>query len=215
MCHIAFRLCKKSVSILFIRSLQALEGHIEVSHNLLFSRLNKSCSLSLSSKERSLWHPPEPLQQLHIFLVLRAPDTVLQMGPHECRAEGDNLSLPAGCPSFDATQDAVGLPGCKCLLLASVKLFAHHTPKSSLGLLSMSSSASLYAYVGLSLLKCNTLQLALLNLIRFTWFHFSGLSRSLWMASLSSIVSTGPFSLVSSANLLKGHLIPLCHRQRC
>ena len=151
-----------------------------------------------------------------------APHFSCPEGPRHSTADGTSRvqsrggqSLPAGCPSFDATQDAVGLPGCKCLLLASVKLFAHHTPKSSLGLLSMSSSASLYAYVGLSLLKCNTLQLALLNLIRFTWFHFSGLSRSLWMASLSSIVSTGPFSLVSSANLLKGHLIPLCHRQRC
>ncbi|KAK4807231.1 LOW QUALITY PROTEIN: hypothetical protein QYF61_024351 [Mycteria americana] len=51
--------------------------------------------------------------------------------------------------------------------------------------------------------------LALLNLMKFTWAHFSSLSRSLWMASLLSSISTAPLSLVSSANLLRVHSIPL------
>jgi len=39
-----------------------------------------------------------------------------------------------------------------------------------------------------------SLHLALLNLIRFSWVHFSSLSRSLWMDSLLSNASTAPFS---------------------
>ena len=55
------------------------------------------------------------------------------------------------------------------------------------------------------------MHLALLNLIRFSWAHFSSLSRSLWMASLPSSVLTAPLSLVSSANLLRVyHFFMLC-----
>ncbi|KAK4815602.1 hypothetical protein QYF61_004817 [Mycteria americana] len=45
--------------------------------------------------------------------------------------------------------------------------------------------------------------------MRFTWADLSSLSRTLWMASLPSRVSTTPLSLVSSANLLRVHSIPL------
>jgi len=45
-------------------------------------------------------------------------------------------------------------------------------------------------------------------LITFLWAHFWSLSRSLWMAYLPSFKSTAPFSLVSSANLLRLHSIP-------
>ena len=52
--------------------------------------------------------PLDPLQQLHIFPVLGAPDldTVLQMGPYEDRAERDNhLPVPAGHPRcFEITE---------------------------------------------------------------------------------------------------------------
>jgi len=58
----------------------------------------------------------------------------------------------------------------------------------------------LYKYLGLPQPKCSTLHLALLNLFRFSWAHFSSLSRSLWMASLPSSVLTAPLSLVLSAN---------------
>ena len=71
------------------------------------------------------------------------------------------------------------------------------------------SSLSLYKYQGLLLPKCNALHLALLNLIRFIWAHFSSLSRSLWMTFLPSSVSTAVLSSVSSANLLRVHVIPL------
>jgi len=42
-------------------------------------------------------------------------DIVLQMGSHKSRVEGENhLPQPADCASLDATQDAIGLLGCKC-----------------------------------------------------------------------------------------------------
>ncbi|KAK4817090.1 hypothetical protein QYF61_027921 [Mycteria americana] len=69
----------------------------------------------------------------------------------------------------------------------------------STGLLSIHSFPSL----------CRSLHLALLNFMRFTWAHSSSLSRSLWMTSLPSSKSTALLSLVSSANLLRVHSIPL------
>jgi len=58
--------------------------------------------------------PLDPLQELHVLPVVGAPgpDTVLQMGPHKSRVEGENpLPLPAGHPLFNAAQNTVGLPG--------------------------------------------------------------------------------------------------------
>ena len=72
----------------------------------------------LQSSDHLCGPPLDPLQQF--FLVLRATDldTGLQKRPHNGRAEGDNpLPLPAGHPSSDAAQDAVGLRGRKCTLL--------------------------------------------------------------------------------------------------
>jgi len=75
-----------------------------------------------------------------------------------------------------------------------------HTPKSfSSELLSSHSLPSLYLCLGLPRLRCRTLHLALLNFMRLAWAHLSSLSRSLWIASLPSSVSTAPLSLVSSA----------------
>ncbi len=54
----------------------------------------------LQPSDRLCGPPLHPLEQLHIFLVLWAPDldTILQRGPH--RVEGDNhLPLSAGHPS--------------------------------------------------------------------------------------------------------------------
>ncbi|NXC18656.1 CL004 protein, partial [Corythaeola cristata] len=48
-----------------------------------------------------------------------------------------------------------------------------------------------------------------LAFIRFAQAHLSSLSRSLWMACLPSSMFTTPHSLVSSANLLRVHLIQL------
>jgi len=77
------------------------------------------------------------------------PDTVLQLRPHKDRTERNNqLSLPAGHPSFDGIQDTVGLLGCKCIHLVRVKLFVYHFFFA--GLLLMNSSPSLYIYLRLS-----------------------------------------------------------------
>ena len=48
---------------------------------------------------------------LHMLGALSL-DTVLQMGSLKGRAEGSSgFCLPAGHPSFDATQDTIDLPG--------------------------------------------------------------------------------------------------------
>jgi len=80
--------------------------------------------------------PLDPLQQFHVFLVLRAPelDTGLQVGSHQCRAEGQNpLSRPAGHAAFGAAQDMAGFLGCKCTLVTHVQLFTHQYPQVLLG----------------------------------------------------------------------------------
>jgi len=56
----------------------------------------------------------DPLQQLPVFPVLRAPelDIGLQMGSHQNSVEGQNcLPRPASQTSFDAAQDMAGLLG--------------------------------------------------------------------------------------------------------
>jgi len=63
----------------------------------------------------------------------------------------------------------------------------------------------------ITLLMCRTLYLAFLNLVRFTQVHFLSLSRSLWIAFCHSGTSTAPLRLVSSANLLRVHSIPVVH----
>ena len=48
------------------------------------------------------------------------------MGTQESRVKGNNhLPHPTGQPSFDGTQDVIGLLGCKHMLLAHVQLFDH------------------------------------------------------------------------------------------
>ncbi|KAK4814468.1 hypothetical protein QYF61_018986 [Mycteria americana] len=76
--------------------------------------------------------PLHGLQQLHVLLVLRAPelDAVLQVRSHQSRVEGQNLlPRPAGHASFNAAQDTVGLLGCECTLLAHAQLFVHQYPQ--------------------------------------------------------------------------------------
>ncbi|KAK4814330.1 hypothetical protein QYF61_014844 [Mycteria americana] len=76
--------------------------------------------------------PLDSLQQLHVLLVLRAPelDAALQVGSHQSGVEGQNpLPRPAGHASFDASQGTVGLLGCERTLLAHVQLFVHQYPQ--------------------------------------------------------------------------------------
>ena len=72
--------------------------------------------------------PLDSLQQLCILPVPGAPglNTVLQMGPHKGRAEGDN-PLPSRCyPFFNAAPYTP--QGCKHTLLVHVELFTYQDP---------------------------------------------------------------------------------------
>jgi len=133
-----------------------------------------------------------------------------QKRPHQCRLEGqDHLPWPAVHTSFDAAQDMAGFLGCESILLAHVQLAIHQYPQVfSAGLCSTLSSLSLHWQWLLPLPRCKTLHLELLKLIMFTWAHCPSLSRSLWMVSQPSPVSTAPHSLESSANLPRVHSTP-------
>ena len=172
-------------------------------------------------------HPGPPLtlpQQIHVFLVLRAPelDARLQVRSHHRIMEHNRgtESPPLICWScFSWWSPGYGCPsGLQAHVVVSRPTFHPPvTPKSVLaGLLSFPLSTSLYWYRGFPWPGCRTLHLALLNIMRFTWAQFSSLSRSLWMTSYPSGVLTAPLILVSPANLLRVHLIHcLCHWWRC
>ena len=121
-----------------------------------------------------------------MLLVLRTPalGTRLQMGPHEGRVEGDDLLLPDDHLCFVAAQDAVGHLGCKCALLAHIKLLVHQNLQVLLHRADLSEFYSQSVLISRKALT-QAQQLAMLNLIRFTWVHFS---RSLWMVFLPSVV---------------------------
>ena len=123
---------------------------------------------------------------------------------------GQTTPSPCWPATLVAAQDAVCLWGYKRTLLAYVQTFVHQAPKScSAEMLSVRSFPSLCTYLGLPQPMFNTLHLGLLNLIRFTYAHFSRLFGSLWMTSVPSVVSVAPLSLVSSSDLLRVHSIPL------
>ena len=132
------------------------------------------------------------LQELSILLVLGSPelDTVFQMWPHKGRVEGDSfLPLPAGHPSVDASQDTVGLPGCKSTLLAHIQLFTHQDPQV---LLYRAALCRLFSHsVQISGIATNKRQ------------HTSLLLKLVQVpldASLPPVLSTAPHSLVLSTN---------------
>ena len=85
---------------MFITSLSILEGHNE------------------ASLQPSLFQTEQV--QFHQSLL----DTILQLGPHEVKADRDSHPpAPAGQPSSDATQDNIGSSGCKYTLLVYVRFF--------------------------------------------------------------------------------------------
>jgi len=148
-------------------------------------------------------------QKLHILPAPEAPglDLVLQMGPPKGRAEEDNhLPLPAATPLLMQPRILLAFRAARahCCLMSSSSSTRTTSPSSQV--YSQGVLLSLYTYLGLSQSKCNTLHLALLNLFQFNQVHFSSLSRDYWMASLPSLAA---LSLVSSANLLRAHSIPL------
>ena len=88
-------------------------------------------------------------KQVHVSPVLRTPhlDAVLQVRPHQHRAEGeDHLHQPVAHASFDAAQDTVGFLGCEGTLLAHVQLAIHQNPQVffSRAVLKILSYSSLY-----------------------------------------------------------------------
>ncbi|KAK4824741.1 hypothetical protein QYF61_018213 [Mycteria americana] len=138
-CPVTTGLAKKSVPVFPIGSLEVLEGCSKVS--LQPSRLQaEQPQLSQPVLVGEVLQPSDhfcglaldPLQQLHVLLVLRAPelDTGFQVGSHQSRVEGQNhLPQPAGHASSDAAQDTVGLLHCKRTLLPHVQLFVHQYPQ--------------------------------------------------------------------------------------
>lgn len=82
-----------------------------------------------------------------------------------------------------------------CYLMSNFS--STNMPKSFfMWLLSVHSSPSLYWYQGLPWSRCRTLHLTLLNFTRLIWILFSSLSRSLWRASLISVISAASRSFV-------------------
>ena len=193
--------CKKSVLPLLISSLQVLEDHTEASGEpSLLQAKEAQLFLSFFKGLQPSDHPPgpplDPIQQLHVLLVLRAPGMGpgLQMETHKGRAQGDSpLSLPAATP-------LLMLPR----ILLVLQLFIHQDPQV---LLWRAALKEFFSYsVLISGITSTHVQHFALDLIKS---HFLSVSRSLWMASVPSVVSIAPLSLVSSAILLKVHLIPL------
>ena len=98
--------------------------------------------------------PLDPLQQLHIFPVLGAPDldAVLQVGPRKGRAERDNhtpsllTNPPLMSPGYHwSSKQQEHITG-TCSVFHPKGLLG---PPFSTGLLSRSSSPSQYTYLGL------------------------------------------------------------------
>jgi len=127
-------------------------------------------------------------------------------------------SPPSTCQraSLHAVQDISGLLVCERTLLAHVQLFIHQYPQVLLGRAPLNPfiPQPLLIGSGVALIQVQDLALGLVEpheVHTGPLFHFSSLSRSLWMTSHPSGVSTAPLSLVSSANLLKVHSISLSH----
>jgi len=122
-------------------------------------------------------------------------------GPHHGRAERDNNPPPLLATPIFPDQDAVGLLCYRHTLMDHIRLFIHQDPWV---LLSRATLKEFSQSLHISKIAPNQEQhLALFNPFRFTWDHFSSLSKSLWMASHSSTMWTTSFSLASLAKLLK------------
>ncbi|PKU42021.1 hypothetical protein llap_7679 [Limosa lapponica baueri] len=154
--------------------------------------------------------------QDHDVLILGAPelDAVLQMESHQSGVEGENhLPQPAGHASFDTTQDAVGLLGCECTLSTHVELLIPQQLQILLGRAFLNPFSPQPVFLpGVALTQVQDLASALLSLSRFTQGHFLSLSRSRWMSSHPTGMSTTPLSLVSSANLLRVNSNSPCNK---
>ncbi|KAK4815122.1 hypothetical protein QYF61_017397 [Mycteria americana] len=174
--------------------------------------VTKAFGLSLKRKvfhpsDRFRGPPLDLLQQLHVLLVLRAPElgAVLQVGSHQNRAESQNhLPRPAGHAALDAAQDTVGLLGCERTLSAHVQLFIHQYPQVLL--LRAALDSVIPQPVLIPAVAATQMQDPALGLVEpheVHMGHFLSLSRSLWMTSHPS----GRASTVASAVFSKAEKV--------
>ena len=116
-------------------SLQVLEGHDKSPQSLLQAKQAQLLQPFFIGELLQSFFVPffwDPLQQLHIILVMRVPslDAEFWTGPQKGRTEEEShLSLSALQSSFDAAQDTTGLPGYRCTLLAPVQPFICQDPQ--------------------------------------------------------------------------------------
>ena len=131
----------------------------------------------------------DALQQLHVSPALRTPhlDAGLQVMPHQHSVEGQipSLTLLATLlwmqPRIQLAFWAARAP---CWLTSStLRCFFSRAALNPF-------IPQLVLVVHVALTQVQTLHMDLLNLLRFIWAHCSSLSRSLWMASHPSGVST-------------------------
>ena len=79
-----------------------------------------------------MWSPLDPLQHLHVFTVLRAPelDARLPGTSHQSGAEGHNpLPRSAAHAAGDAAQGLVGLLGCEYTLPGHIEFMVNQHPQ--------------------------------------------------------------------------------------
>lgn len=135
------------------------------------------------------------------MLLLKALElnTALQIELHENGLEG-HLPLPdvtlLKLPRMHSTLQAASA---RC----PVTLVSHQMMPP--GLHSM--PVQVVIVLGIALTRRRTFYLTVLILMKFTWSHLSSLSKSLWMLSHPSSVSSPTCIVVSSANLLRTHSI--------
>ncbi|KAK4828634.1 hypothetical protein QYF61_000282 [Mycteria americana] len=144
------------------------------------------------------------LQHLNVSLVVRGPklNTVFEVQPHQCPVQGhDHFPTPAGHTISDTSQDAVGLLGHLGTLPAHIQLAVNQHPQV---LFRRAAFQPLFPKPVVLHGVVVTQHLALLNLIQLT----SPIDPAC-PAFLPSSRSTLPHNLVSSANLLRVHSIPL------
>jgi len=124
-CPITTHLAKKIFPIFPIGPLQVLKGCYKVS---------LQPSLLQAEQPQPSAHfcgpPLDPLQQLRVFPVLRAPelDAGLQVGSQQSRGAESPL-LTCWPRFFLCTQDTVGLLGCEHILSAHAQLFIPQYPQ--------------------------------------------------------------------------------------
>jgi len=126
------------------------------------------------------------------------------------RAEWQNhLPRPVGHASFDVNKDTVGLLGCERTLSAQVRLFFYQSPRALLGQAALNHSITQpVLLLGVALTQVQDLVLGLVELHKV---HMGPLLKSLKNPQMASLLSKSnvPLHLVSPANLLMAHLIPL------